>query len=68
MFVGKKRPTAGTTKLGEILVEAGVINHEAVNQSKRNLVYEKAGLIVNKPQSLCVLLIRAMSQSTRRSR
>ena len=33
MFVGKKRPTAGTTKLGEILVEAGVINHEAVNQS-----------------------------------
>jgi hypothetical protein len=33
MFVGKKRPTAATTRLGEILVEAGVIDHELVNQS-----------------------------------
>jgi hypothetical protein len=33
MFVGKKRPTAATTRLGEILVEAGVIDNELVNQS-----------------------------------
>lgn len=33
MFVGKKRPTAATTRLGEILVEAGVIDQQLVNQS-----------------------------------
>lgn len=33
MFVGKKNPTKNTTRLGEILVEAGVIKDDLVMQS-----------------------------------